>query len=457
MNHQLVKPSCFIIMPFGKKQDVKGNVFDFDEIYKKLIQPAVEAADMQAIRADEENVDGIIHKPMYERLILSDYAIADLTTANANVFYELGVRHSVKPFTTISLFATGSVLPFDVNFLRGMPYGYDSEKKLINASTDIEVLKQKLTSAKKEKKTDSPLYQLVDGIHFQNSVAHEKTDIFRDKVMYDESLKKQLQNIRTTKNSNEEKVNQLEKLIETNKPLENLEAGVLVDIMLTFRSLEYYEEMIKFIKQFPVHVQQTIMVQEQWAFALNRMKTPEARTEAIQILENVIAKNGPASETYGIFGRVYKDMFIEAIDNNNDLVADAYLDKALETYLKGLYADWRDAYPGVNALMLLELKGENEKIHRLAPVVEFSVERKMDRMKPDYWDYASLLEIAIIENNFEKAKKLLSKLITTSYENWMLNTTLNNFKLISSYRKKRGQDPQVIEDFINQLKSLKKK
>ena len=456
MNHQLVKPSCFIIMPFGKKQDAKGNVFDFDEIYKKLIQPAVEAADMQAIRADEENVDGIIHKPMYERLILSDYAIADLTTANANVFYELGVRHSVKPFTTISLFATGSVLPFDVNFLRGMPYGYDTEKKLTSAAADIEGLKMKLVNAKKDKKTDSPLYQLVDGIHFQNSVAHEKTDIFRDKVMYDESLKRQLHTIRSAKSSNAEKLNQLHSLIESNKPLENLEAGVLIDIMLTFRSLEYFEEMINFIRQLPVHVQQTIMVQEQWAFALNRLKTPEARAEAIQILENVIAKNGPASETYGILGRIYKDMFLDAINNNNHLVADAYLDKALETYLNGLYADWRDAYPGVNALMLLELKGENEKIRRLAPVVEFSVERKMDRMKPDYWDFASLLEIAIIENNYEKAKKLLGNLITTGYEDWMIDTTLNNFNLISAYRKKRNQEPNIIEDFINQLTTLKK-
>src|SRR5690606_29004344 len=119
-------------------------IFDFDEIYKKLIQPAVEAAEMQAIRADEENVDGIIHKPMYERLILSDYSIADLTTANANVFYELGVRHAVKPYTTISLFAAGSLLPFDVNFLRGMSYGYDGEKKLYNAAADIETLKKKL-------------------------------------------------------------------------------------------------------------------------------------------------------------------------------------------------------------------------------------------------------------------------------------------------------------------------
>ncbi len=457
MIQQLVKPSCFIIMPFGKKQDVKGNVFDFDEIYKKLIQPAVEAADMQAIRADEENTDGIIHKPMYERLILSDYAIADLTTANANVFYELGVRHSVKPFTTISLFASGSVLPFDVNFLRGMPYGYDSEKKLLHAATDIEALKQKLINAKNDKKTDSPLYQLVDGIHFQNSVAHEKTDIFRDKVMYDEALKKQLHQIRSTGNSNGEKINQLHTLIEVNKPMENLEAGVLIDIMLTFRSLEQYEGMIKFIEQLPVHVQQTIMVQEQWAFALNRLKTPEARTEAIQILENVIKRNGPASETYGIMGRVYKDLFIEAFDNKNDLVADAFLEKALETYLKGLYADWRDAYPGINALMLLELKSENEKIQRLAPVVEFSVERKMDRMKPDYWDYASLMEIAIIENNKGKAKTYLNNIITTSFENWMIDTTLNNFQLIFAYRNKKGQGYQLVEEFIQKLTTLKKK
>jgi hypothetical protein len=33
---------------------------------------------------------------MFERLLLCDFAVADLTTANANVFYELGVRHAVR-------------------------------------------------------------------------------------------------------------------------------------------------------------------------------------------------------------------------------------------------------------------------------------------------------------------------------------------------------------------------
>ena len=37
---------------------------------------------------------GFIHKPMFERLMLCPFAIADLTTANPNVFYELGVRQA---------------------------------------------------------------------------------------------------------------------------------------------------------------------------------------------------------------------------------------------------------------------------------------------------------------------------------------------------------------------------
>jgi hypothetical protein len=58
------------------------------------------------VRADEEMADGIIQKPMFERLILCEYAVADLTAANANVFYALGVRHAVRPGCTDRNFGT---------------------------------------------------------------------------------------------------------------------------------------------------------------------------------------------------------------------------------------------------------------------------------------------------------------------------------------------------------------
>jgi hypothetical protein len=65
---------------------------------------------------------GIIHKPMFERLLLCDYARADLTTANASVFYELGVQHTARPATTLTIFAKHQPILFDVNILRSMSY-----------------------------------------------------------------------------------------------------------------------------------------------------------------------------------------------------------------------------------------------------------------------------------------------------------------------------------------------
>ena len=85
---------------------------------------------------------GFIHKPMFERLILCEYAVADLTTANANVFYELGIRHAVRSWSTVMVFAEGvSQLPFDVAPVRALPYKLDNYGNPIN----IEETKAALT------------------------------------------------------------------------------------------------------------------------------------------------------------------------------------------------------------------------------------------------------------------------------------------------------------------------
>src|SRR5688572_12976945 len=126
---------CFVAMPFGTKNDAAGPVV-FDAVYKQIIAPAIEAAGLESLRADEEMSGGIIHKPMFERLILCRFAIADLTTANANVFYELGIRHAARPGSTILIFADGcGQLPFDVAPLRAMPYRPDAS----GTPTDVDV------------------------------------------------------------------------------------------------------------------------------------------------------------------------------------------------------------------------------------------------------------------------------------------------------------------------------
>ena len=163
----MIPPLCFVIMPFGRKPDSAGSVVDFDAVYRQLIVPAVTKAGLEPIRADEEAAGGIIQKPMFERLLLCDYAVADLTTANANVFYELGVRHTARPATTLTIFAKNQPIPFDVNFLRSMPY--DLGRKNAFGETEARALREAVSAklqdlralAIQEAPVDSPLFDLL--------------------------------------------------------------------------------------------------------------------------------------------------------------------------------------------------------------------------------------------------------------------------------------------------------
>src|SRR2546427_3697202 len=157
------RPLCFVLMPFGQKPTSAGAIVDFDAVFEDLIAPGVAAAGMEPIRADQELSGGIIHKPMFERLILCEFAVADLTTANANVFYELGVRHGVRPASTLLLFAEGTgQLPFDVGLLRALPYKLGPEGKPASTAGVRAAIAVRLKEAR-DLPVDSPVFQLVDG------------------------------------------------------------------------------------------------------------------------------------------------------------------------------------------------------------------------------------------------------------------------------------------------------
>ncbi len=135
------RPLCFVFMPFGIKKDAGGKEIDFDSVYTDLIKPAIENAGLQLVRADEEMACVIIHKPMYERLIVCGFAVADLTTANVYVYYERGVRHAVRPHSTVLIFMEETKLLFDLGPLRRLPYSLDKYVRLANSSGESETLK----------------------------------------------------------------------------------------------------------------------------------------------------------------------------------------------------------------------------------------------------------------------------------------------------------------------------
>src|SRR3954471_3152610 len=108
------QPACLVLMPVSREASLTGVGIDFDAVYEQLISPAVRMVRMEPIRADGDIAGGAVHKLMLERLIFCEYAVADLTFANANVFYELGVRHAARPRSTTLIVASGTQLPFDV-------------------------------------------------------------------------------------------------------------------------------------------------------------------------------------------------------------------------------------------------------------------------------------------------------------------------------------------------------
>jgi hypothetical protein len=440
----MYQPSCFILMPFGKKKGPEGIEFNFDDICEKLIKPAIAMAGLSPIRADGEKTDGIIHKAMYERLILCDYAIADLSTVNANVYYELGMRHTVKPFTTVCIMSSKTNLAFDLNLNRTFPYQIDENGLLTNIDSDINVIAEKLLLAKKLKVTDSPVHQLVDGISFQKSLAHEKTDIFRDKVEYEKTTKDKLFEIREHPVP-EEAITLLNDYVKTLVPIENQETGVLIDVMLTYRALGDWPDMINWITKLPEYVFNTQMVQEQYGFALNRNKQQD---KAIEVLETLIQANGPNPETNGILGRVYKDLS----DDNaaNQLKQESFLKKSIQSYLAGYEADIRDAYPGINAVTLMVITHDN-RYSLYLNAIKLAVKLKMKRKTPDYWDYATLVELAVLEENGAEAKEQLLNALAEKIEPWMPKTTLGNLDKIKKAFQQQGKDVKFVDEIISGL------
>lgn len=440
------KPLCFVLMPFGKKLDATGDTVDFDLIYDQIINPAIESAGLEPLRADEEMTGGIIHKPMFERLILCEYAVADLTTANANVFYELGLRHALRPWSTVLIFADGDRLPFDVAPLRALPYKLNKKGLPADTSNDVSALSAKLTAARKaatenpKSITDSPLYQLVEDYP---DIDHTKTDVFRDRVKYSNEIKAQLTQARR------EGLEAIRKIENNLGGIKEQEAAAIVDLFLSYRAVEGWQEMIDLVDKMSRPLAETVLVQEQYALALNRIGRSE---ESEQVLIALLEKRGAHSETLGILGRVYKDRWEKAVEKEDDFLAPALLDKAIDTYLRGFEADWRDAYPGVNAVTLMELKNPPDpRIKKILPVVAYSAEQNLMKGIADYWDFATLLELAVLDNNKNLAKEFTGKCLANIREVWEPKTTARNLRLIRQAREARNEEWAWIKEIEDVL------
>ncbi len=419
-------------MPFGTKLDPSGRFsIDFDDVYERAIRPAATEAAVEVIRADEERGGGIIHKPMYERLLLAEIAIADLTFANANVFYELGIRHAARPRSTILIHAAIAALPFDVAPIRSLNYKVTDDGQLTDEAAEAlrAALAERLELAKTSDEEDSPLFQLLPGLG-GISLPDESTETFRDRARAAADIS---QRIRDTSRERDKdaRVAQLRAIEREIGDFAHASRELPVELLLAYRDASAWDDMVRCVEAMPKATRAVVTVSEQYALALNRRNADGDRDRAIDLLHGVIDEYGPSPETYGLLGRCWKDRWEEQRDPDDKAEA---LAAAIDAYDKGFAADPRDYYPGVNLVTLLRFRGTKDDLARLEellPVVQFAVGRRGGLASNDYWDRATVLELAVIAGDELTARRAAAKLRLSQAPTWMLETTARNLRILA--------------------------
>ncbi len=319
---------CFVIMGFGKKTDLSDGVtIDLDKTYQNIIKPSVTESGYKCVRADEIQDNGLIDRSMYALILKADLVIADISTFNPNALYELGVRHAVKPYSTIIIKAEStSKIPFDIDHVRVFSYKHLGEDIGVDESNRMKkLLKEKIAN--------------IDGVPIKDSPVYEYLKTLTQPTI-DDNEYKDIVGILAEKNEC------LFALTEKAKSLMQ-EYKFKEAIKYWKRASEKNTNEPYYIQQLALCTYKQNVIDEEKEMYLN---------DALRILDDLRDSNDP--ETFGLRGAIYKRL---SKINNDNL---SYLDRAIENYEKGYMLNY-DFYTGENLAYCYDKKSflleENEE------------------------------------------------------------------------------------------------
>lgn len=428
-------------MGFGEKVDFEtGRKLNLDATYQNLIKPAIEAAGLECIRADEITHSGNINVPMYQHILTADVVVADVSTANCNAFYELGVRHALRPSTTIIISEDKFRFPFDIQQIAIRKYkhlGEDigvSEAKRFTTELTAAVTK---ILANDPPHDDSPVYtflhglrrlKLPDDMNVNEAVARAAVAAASLEVAPDETHSALMQKV--------EEAQQKEDFVQ---------AKALLGAVRAMRPKDPY-------------------ITQRLALVTYKAKqdTPEkeiaALKEACELLWELDPTNSNDTETLGLWGAVHKRLW----DKAKDEVA---LDKAIRSYERGFFLR-NDYYNGINFAFLLNTRAAHAvelaknsadaseaAAHRAAAIADYvQAQRVRNEVlsiceqwlksnpapsggettdaarkqyeKSKYWVVASQAEAYLgIGNKQKEAEDTYAQAYASAPEGWMIDTT----------------------------------
>ena len=419
-------PTCFVVMGFGKKTDFSQNkTFDLDKSYKYIIKPAVESAGYTCVRADEIQHAGNINVPMYEQLYEADLVIADLSTANLNAFFELGVRYALKPRTTIVIAERGFKLPFDMGQVVVRSYEHLGDGIDFG---EVERMRQELATACKEvaaaNRTDSPVYTFLASLT-------------------PPALKKAAPAAQAVAQGQPERASALATDAHEQAAL-TTPFAVLMDGALQARAAGDFKKARAILGGVKAAqgAQPDPFVVQQLALCTYKSKDLDPRQallDARTLLEELSPKSSSDPETLGLWGAIHK--------RQSELGASAQerssaLEEAIWAYGKGFDLK-NDYYNGINYAFLLDTRaaatGGDDAIadrvlaqrirRRVLAVCEellatgIKGESKRSQIEQEYWVRATAVEALFALGRLDESAAAFDAAKAAGAETWMIAST----------------------------------
>lgn len=313
------RPFCFVVMGFGVKTDYEtGRTLDLDATYEAIIEPAVTDAGLRCIRADEFVHSGVIDRRMYEALYRADLVVADISTGNVNAVYELGVRHALRPYSTIIMKECDGRLHFDLDHVVIFRYehlGADiGAREATRARRELAELVGSLMEAKE---ADSPVYQWLPRLQ-QPKLSDEEVEAMVDDTEANERC--------------------LSAFVRSGKEASS--------------ASRHADAAEAFAKAHALSPEEPYIIQ-QWALATYKSRRPSDEAALLDGLEIIGALRPDTSndpETLGITGAMHKRLWMLRNERGS-------LDKAIAYYGRGFEVR-RDYYNGENLATCLDYRSK---------------------------------------------------------------------------------------------------
>jgi hypothetical protein len=424
-----IRPVCYMVMPFRKKKVEEPRPagapaeIDFDALWERAYWPAIDALGFLPMRADFDPSSAIV-KAMLERIAFADLVLADITLGNANVYYEVGVRHVARDTNCVLVGPEWCKPLFDISQFASIRFPLASGD--IPESEAVVIRDYLIAKVPALKDSRSPYYELI---------ADSKTDSARRGAFRDfaERLSVFQAAIKAVRLESDP-VARKDRLTTLMASLVASALGipeVALDLVGLIRDEMGWSEVRNFIDTLPPSTKKRPFVREQYLLAVAESGDP---LSAIALLEKLIGELGDTPERRGLIGGRYKRLWRTARKAREaggaaspSLDEARYLESSIESYTVGMELDYNEYFCSSNLPQLLRARAEDGDDERAAIVDHFVVaacERARTRGVADEWLRPTLLGAAFRAGDVKRAAELAKRIKLEGAARWKLSSTL---------------------------------